>query len=273
MLYDVASGAARDLGLPPGVAVFAGFALGDTALVISQSTPTTRPGISLYSLEDGSMRTLLEPKYGGIDPALIVDCEYVWYPSEDGTPIPALLSRPRGVPPPLPLPQSPWGGGFRAGCSFGTPSPNAPPSRGTRRQRKEGRGGGGLPAVVVVHGGPTGQYCRAFDPYAQFLADRGYVVREPNPRGSTGYGVAFRDAALNDWGGVDLQDFAAGAAYLKALPEEDPERVAVFGGSYGGFMTFLNTVKRPELFKAGAAWVGFSDLPRLYAGSMEHFRY
>lgn len=130
-----------------------------------------------------------------------------------------------------------------------------------------------MPAVVVVHGGPTGQYFRAFDPYAQFLADRGYLVLEPNPRGSTGYGVAFRDAALNDWGGVDLQDIAAGAAYLQSLPAVDAERVAVFGGSYGGFMTFLITVKRPELFKAGAAWVGISDLPRLYAGSMEHFKY
>jgi len=232
VLYDVASGAPRELGLPPGVALFAGFALDDTALVISQSTPTTRPGISLYSLSDGSVRTLLAPEYGGIDPALFVDCEYVWYPSEDGTPVPALLYRPR----------------------------NAAP-------------GAALPAVVVVHGGPTGQYFRAFDPYAQFLADRGYLVLEPNPRGSTGYGVAFRDAALNDWGGVDLADIAAGAAYLKALPEVDPQRVAVFGGSYGGFMTYLITVKRPELFKAAAAWIGISDLPRLYAASMEHFKY
>lgn len=235
VVYDVASGAARELELPPGAAAFAAFAafaLNDTAIVSSQSTPTTRPGVCLYTLADDRVRTLLAPEYGSIDPALFVDCAYVWYPSEDGTPIPALLYRPR----------------------------NAAP-------------GAALPAVVMVHGGPTGQYFRAFDPYAQFLADRGYVVLEPNPRGSTGYGVAFRDAALNDWGGVDLQDIAAGAAYLKALPEVDPRRLAVFGGSYGGFMTYLITVKRPALFKAGAAWVGISDLPRLYAGSMEHFKY
>ncbi|HEY7295563.1 MAG TPA: S9 family peptidase, partial [Dehalococcoidia bacterium] len=231
-VYDVVSGAAREPELPAGVAGFAAFVLNDTAIIFSQSTPTTRAGLNLYSLKDGSMRTLVAPEYGSIDPALFVSCDYVWYPSADGTAIPALLYRPRAA----------------------TPQ-------------------GGLPAVVIVHGGPTGQYFRGFDPYAQFLADRGYVVLEPNPRGSTGYGVAFRDAALNDWGGVDLEDIAAGAQYLRARPEVDPGRVAVFGASYGGFMTYLITVKRPDLFQAGAAWVGISDLPRLYAGSMEHFKY
>ncbi|HLZ69180.1 MAG TPA: prolyl oligopeptidase family serine peptidase [Dehalococcoidia bacterium] len=232
VVYDVAGGAARELGLPPGVAGFAAFALHDSAIVFSASTPTTRPGLGLYTLGDGRLRTLLAPEYGSIDPALFVDCEYVWYPSEDGTRIPALLYQPRQIEP-----------------------------------------GAQAPAIIIVHGGPTGQYLRAFDPFPQFLADRGYVVLEPNPRGSTGYGVAFRDAARNDWGGVDLEDIAAGAAYLKALPAVDPARVGVFGGSYGGFMTLLITVKRPELFKAGAAWVGISDLPRLYASSMEHFKY
>ena len=57
-----------------------------------------------------------------------------------------------------------------------------------------------------VHGGPTGQWFRGFDPFAQFLVDRGLVVLEPNIRGSTGYGVEFRDAAIKDWGGADLED-------------------------------------------------------------------
>lgn len=130
-----------------------------------------------------------------------------------------------------------------------------------------------LPAIVHVHGGPTWQWERGFDAFAQFLADRGYVVLEPNPRGSTGYGVAFRDAALLDWGGMDLEDIAAGAGYLKTLPEVDPERIAVFGGSYGGFMSFLAPVKKPELFKAAVAWVGISDLRRMYDSSMPHFQY
>ena len=130
-----------------------------------------------------------------------------------------------------------------------------------------------LPALVHVHGGPTGQWFRGFDPFAQFLVDRGLVVLEPNIRGSTGYGVDFRDAALKDWGGADLEDVAAGADFLKALPYVDRERLVVFGGSYGGFMTFVAATKKPDLWRAAVAWVGISDLHRMWDESKEHFRY
>ena len=130
-----------------------------------------------------------------------------------------------------------------------------------------------LPALVHVHGGPTAQWFRAFDPFAQFLVDRGLVVLEPNIRGSTGYGVPYRDAALKDWGGADLEDVAAGAEYLRGLPYVDPDRLVVFGGSYGGFMTFIAATKKPELWRAAVAWVGISDLHRMWDESKEHFRY
>ncbi len=133
--------------------------------------------------------------------------------------------------------------------------------------------GAKLPALVHVHGGPTGQWFRGFDPFAQFLVDRGLVVLEPNIRGSTGYGVAFRDAALKDWGGADLEDVAAGADYLKGLPYVDPDRLVVFGGSYGGYMTFMAVTKKPDYWHAGVAWVGITDLQRMYGQSMEHFKY
>ncbi|HEY6202414.1 MAG TPA: S9 family peptidase [Candidatus Limnocylindria bacterium] len=130
-----------------------------------------------------------------------------------------------------------------------------------------------LPAIVHVHGGPTGQWFRGFDPFAQFLADRGLVVIEPNIRGSTGYGVDYRDAAIKDWGGADLEDVAAAADYLKTLPYVDPDRLVVFGGSYGGFMAFIAATKKPDVWRAAVAWVGVSDLHRLYEKSMEHFKY
>lgn len=130
-----------------------------------------------------------------------------------------------------------------------------------------------LPALVVVHGGPTAQWFRGFDPYAQFLADRGYVVLEPNIRGSTGYGVAWRDANRHDWGGGDLEDVAAGAAYLQRLPYVDPARIGIYGGSFGGFMSYLAVVKKPGLFKVGAPYVGITDLRKLYDEDMEHLRY
>jgi dipeptidyl aminopeptidase/acylaminoacyl peptidase len=128
------------------------------------------------------------------------------------------------------------------------------------------------PAMVEIHGGPTGQFFRGFDPYAQFLADAGYVVIQPNVRGSTGYGVEFRDMALKDWGGGDLDDIEAAAEYLKNLPEVDAERIGVWGGSYGGYMTFMAVTKKPQLWKAAVAWVGITDLKKLYDSSMEHFK-
>lgn len=130
-----------------------------------------------------------------------------------------------------------------------------------------------LPALVHVHGGPTSQFMRAFDPFAQFLVDRGIVVLEPNIRGSTGYGVEWRDLNKKDWGGGDLEDVAAGAAYLRTLPYVDPSRIGIFGGSFGGYMSFIAVVKKPDVFKIGAPWVGISDLHLMYEESMEHFKY
>jgi len=130
-----------------------------------------------------------------------------------------------------------------------------------------------LPAIVHVHGGPTAQWFRGFDPFAQFLVDRGLVVIEPNIRGSTGYGVEYRDSAIKDWGGADLEDVAAAADYLKTLPYVDPERLVVFGGSYGGFMSLSAATKKPDLWRAAIAWVGISDLHKVYEKSMEHFKY
>lgn len=130
-----------------------------------------------------------------------------------------------------------------------------------------------LPALVFVHGGPTGQFYRAFDPFAQFLADLGLTVIEPNPRGSTGYGVEWRDAAIKDWGGCDLEDIAGAVDYLKSLPQVDPDRIAIFGGSYGGYMTFMAATKKPDLWKAAVAWVGITDLLAMYKDSQPFFQY
>lgn len=130
-----------------------------------------------------------------------------------------------------------------------------------------------LPVIIEVHGGPTAQFMRSFQDRVQFLVDQGYVVLQPNVRGSTGYGVKFRDMNLKDWGGGDLEDVAAGVTYLKTLPYVDPERIAIYGGSYGGYMTYMAVTKKPELWKSAVAIIGITDLKRLYDESMEHFKY
>jgi len=135
------------------------------------------------------------------------------------------------------------------------------------------REGERIPAIVMSHGGPTWQYFHDFDPYVQSLGNEGYAVLSPNIRGSTGYGVTFRDMARHDWGGADLQDIVAGRQYLASRSFVDSERIAVFGGSYGGFMTYIAVTKAPEAWKAGVAWVGITDLEALYEESMPHFKY
>ncbi len=232
LLYQVESGAARTLKLPPGFSGTAWFVLGDSKLVLDHSATNRRLELLLYNLSSDTTEVVLPAEYGRLDPSLFVTEAYVRYPSFDGQKVPALLYKPADIP----------------------------------SAEK-------LPALVMVHGGPTWQFFRSFDPYAQFLVDQGYVVLQPNIRGSTGYGVAWRDANLKDWGGGDLEDVAAGAEYLKTLPYVDPDRLGIFGGSFGGFMTFLAVVKKPDLFKVGVPWMGITDLHKLYEEDMEHFRY
>ncbi len=137
---------------------------------------------------------------------------------------------------------------------------------------RDARAGERRPAMVQVHGGPTGQWTRTFDQLAQALVDRGFTVIQPNVRGSTGYGVAHRDAALRDWGGVDLEDVVGAARYLRSLPHVDGDRLGIMGGSYGGFMTFIAATKRPELWRAAVPSYGVTDLHAMWAESKEHFR-
>ncbi len=128
------------------------------------------------------------------------------------------------------------------------------------------------PALVLVHGGPTSQWFRGWDPYAQFLVDRGYIVLQPNVRGSTGYGVKFRDMNMKDWGGGDLEDVAAAAQYLSGLPYVDQGRIGITGGSYGGYMTYMAVTRKPDLWKAAVARVGITDLHKLYEEDLPHFK-
>jgi dipeptidyl aminopeptidase/acylaminoacyl peptidase len=129
------------------------------------------------------------------------------------------------------------------------------------------------PALIEVHGGPTAQFARDFGSETQYMVNHGFVVLQPNIRGSTGYGVEFQDLNRLDWGGGDLQDVIAGARYLRGLSFVDPDRLGIWGGSYGGFMTYLATVKEPEQWRAACAWVGITDLELLDAESREHYRY
>ncbi|WP_137284601.1 S9 family peptidase [Halorussus salinisoli] len=128
------------------------------------------------------------------------------------------------------------------------------------------------PAVVKVHGGPPTQDLRDFDLYAQFLATRGYSVLEVNYRGSTGRGREFKNMINDDWGGAEQGDIAEGVRWLAQKDWVDEDRIAVFGGSYGGYSAYMQMLQYPELYAAGIAWIGITDLLALYEESMPHFK-
>ncbi len=129
------------------------------------------------------------------------------------------------------------------------------------------------PAIVFVHGGPTGQTTNSWNPTIQYYVNHGYVVLAPNVRGSTGYGRAYRDANLKDWGGGDLADLVAGAAFLAAEGLADRGSIGVTGGSYGGYLTLIALTKSPQTWAAGVSVVGIANLRTLYEGTRDDLQY
>jgi dipeptidyl aminopeptidase/acylaminoacyl peptidase len=130
-------------------------------------------------------------------------------------------------------------------------------------------GKGRHPAVMFLHGGPVRQLFPAFhsmsyyqDAYAmtQYLASRGFVVLSINYRGGIGYGRGFRrPRGLGIRGASEYQDVHAAGLYLRGLPSVDPKRIALWGGSYGGYLTSLGLARDPELFAAGVNYAGVTD--------------
>jgi dipeptidyl aminopeptidase/acylaminoacyl peptidase len=118
---------------------------------------------------------------------------------------------------------------------------------------------GKSPAVLWIHGGPEAQDTFRFDAWAQYLAQAGYVVLEPNYRGSTGYGEKFRNMNVEDSGGGEMDDVAAGAQFLLAQGIADPKKLAIGGGSHGGTMVAYAVTKYPDLFAAAMELFGVVD--------------
>jgi dipeptidyl aminopeptidase/acylaminoacyl peptidase len=127
--------------------------------------------------------------------------------------------------------------------------------------------GEGRPGLVYVHGGPTWQVERGWLPEIQHLVGAGYTVLAPNFRGSTGYGRDFDRANDQDWGGGDLDDCVAAAAELRRLAWIASDRIGIWGGSYGGYMTLLALGKHPDVFQAGVDLYGSSDEATLWMQS------
>ena len=120
-----------------------------------------------------------------------------------------------------------------------------------------------LPLVVVPHGGPWARDNWGYNSMAQFLANRGYAVLNPNFRGSTSYGKKFLDAGNGQWGDKMQDDITWGVKHLVDQGIADPKRVAIMGGSYGGYATLAGVTFTPDLYAAAVAIVAPSNLNTL----------
>ena len=132
--------------------------------------------------------------------------------------------------------------------------------------------GKNLPMVVHPHGGPNARDTSGYDPYVQFLANRGYVVFQPNFRGSTGYGAYHYISANKQFGKTMQNDITDGVKFLIDQGIADKDRIGIFGGSYGGYATMAGLTFTPDLYAAGINYVGVVDLELLQEGSNRNSR-
>ena len=117
-----------------------------------------------------------------------------------------------------------------------------------------------LPLIVNPHGGPWARDSWGFNPEVQFLTNRGYAVLQINFRGSVGFGREFWEASFGQWGGSMQDDITDGVQWAIDEGIADPKRIAIYGGSYGGYATLAGICKTPDLYAAAVDYVGVSNL-------------
>lgn len=138
---------------------------------------------------------------------------------------------------------------------------------------------GPRPLVVLPHGGPEARDSQSYDLFAQVFAAQGWLVLQPNFRGSSGYGRAFADAGRRHWGDHMQEDVEDAVAQVLASGRADPKRVAIWGASYGGYAALMGAVRNPDLYKGVVAVAGpanlvqFMEDRRSYGVDNPYYRY
>lgn len=129
-----------------------------------------------------------------------------------------------------------------------------------------------LPAIIIPHGGPWLRDTWTYNPEIQFLANRGYAVLQMNFRGSTGYGKKFWQASFKQWGRAMQNDLTDGVKWLIKQSIADPKRIAIYGGSYGGYATLAGLTFTPDLYACGIDYVGISNLFTFFKSIPEYWK-
>ncbi|WP_128223568.1 alpha/beta hydrolase family protein [Halobacteriaceae archaeon SHR40] len=246
VIYDLETGDSEEFDLPAGVAGFGRSGdpvVDDDQVILTHTTPTTRPDLLAYDVTGHDSETLVEAEYGPFEPEDFADAEYFTVTSD-------------GVPetPQAAVEHDPYEAVEIGALLYDS---------GVRPS----------PLIVNPHGGPRARDTKSFDLYTQVLISLGYSVLQVNYRGSTGKGREFAELLIDDWGGAEQGDVVTATEHVLETKEwVDDDRVIVFGGSYGGFSAYWQLVQYPELYEAGIAWIGLTDLADMFENTMPHFR-
>jgi dipeptidyl aminopeptidase/acylaminoacyl peptidase len=222
--YDLAKREQRALPLPNGIntlagsdTAFSGKGPRDLRLLLNHNGPNAPNDIWVYDLATGKTHQVTHSLSAGVRGEDMVDPFLVHYPSKDGK--------------------------WQISAFVYVPY-NA---------QRNGKNA----AIVSIHGGPDAQFINSFNRNIQFLVNQGFFVIAPNYRGSSGYGKEFSDANLHDMGGGDLEDVISATDWLIKTGFVDQKKVAVLGGSYGGYLSMMAVTKFPDRWAAGVPIVPF----------------
>jgi dipeptidyl aminopeptidase/acylaminoacyl peptidase len=212
----------------PGQGVVSGlnFSQDNSKLAFAFNGARYNADVWLYDLKSHALKQVTHSSRAGVPASSFIEPELVHYKSFDGREIPAWYYRPQA-----PVGSTPTGKGARAR----------------------------LPVIVSVHGGPEGQEQPTFNPNYQYFLSRGYAVLAPNVRGSTGYGKTYThldDVAKRE---DSVKDLAAAVEWLKTEGGADERRIAIMGGSYGGYMTLAAITLYPDLWAAAIEMFGIAN--------------
>ncbi|TQM14317.1 S9 family peptidase [Pseudonocardia kunmingensis] len=216
----------------PFSAIGAVRAAGPGAVVVVAGSPTAEPGVHRVDVATSAVETLRAPRDLGLDPAGISQPEHLTFDSVDGS-----------------------GASRRAHAQFYPPA--SAEWTGPADERP--------PLLVQIHGGPTGAATPVLSTTVQYWTSRGFAVVDVDYGGSTGYGRAYRQELLGEWGVIDVADCLAAARHLAAQGRVDGERLCIRGGSAGGFTTLAALAREDTPFAAGADHFGVADLAALAA--------
>ena len=223
-VIDAKSGQVREIDLPFKV-LGALHRLEETTIVALAGSGQQTGALITVDVETGAHAVVRRPSPAAIAPRYVSEAEAIRFPSAGGREVHALYYPP-------------------VNGDFAAPAGEKPP------------------LIVQVHGGPTGQASPAFNLANQFWTTRGFAIVDVDYSGSAGYGRAYRQRLNGQWGIADVEDVIAAVKFLAGQGRVDPERVAIHGGSAGGF-TVLAALSQSDVFGAGASFYGVADLGAL----------